>query len=414
MVLIQAERDGNTITPDRGVYLVDLSEKISRKDLIERIDNNLQIELDLFHKGEKMFKPIFKSVRDITNTVSVRKIYEYEKVMFNFNSKYITQPGSKPAMEYIYKTFETFGYKPEYQWFDTRGTRTANVIATLKGTESPDVVYVISSHFDSARPSPGADDNTSAIAVLLETARVLKDNPMPASIIFVAFTGEEAGLLGSRYFVNEAVKNELNLVGALNNDMIGWANDFHLDNTIRYSNAGIRDVQHAASFLFSKMISYDAVYYKSTDAAAYYDFYGDIVGGIGSYPVLGSPYYHQSSDILETINHQLLYEASKSNTAAIMLMASSPSRVKNLRTEDIGKKELLISWDHSPENSIKHYILEYKRGLDKNSEIKTIITSANQIIISKNPDDKTIQIKVKSVNTSGLEGWDWAEVIIEN
>ena len=91
----------------------------------------------------------------------------------------------------------------------------------------------------------------------------------------------------------------MKVVGALNNDMIGWANDDRLDNTIRYSNAGIRDIQHAAAMQFSNLITYDALYYKNTDAAAYYEAYGDIVGGIGSYPVLGNPHYHQSHDLLE-------------------------------------------------------------------------------------------------------------------
>ena len=62
--------------------------------------------------------------------------------------------------------------------------------------------------------------------------------------------------------------DSLKLVGALNNDMLGWANDHRLDNTIRYSNPGIRDIQHAAAAQFSAMITYDALYYKSTDAAA--------------------------------------------------------------------------------------------------------------------------------------------------
>ena len=118
---------------------------------------------------------------------------------------------------------------------------------------------------------------------------------MPATIVFASFTGEEAGLLGSREFVRRAVERKTQIVGASNNDMIGWANDQRLDNTIRYSNPGIRDVQHGAAMLFTKLITYDALYFKSTDAAAYYDAYGDIVGGIGSHPVLSNPHYHQAA-----------------------------------------------------------------------------------------------------------------------
>ena len=48
---------------------------------------------------------------------------------------------------------------------------------------------------------------------------------------------------------------------------------------------------------------FDAKYYKSTDAAAFYDGWGDIVGGIGSYPVLANPNYHQPTDFIETMNY---------------------------------------------------------------------------------------------------------------
>ena len=66
------------------------------------------------------------------------------------------------------------------------------------------------------------------------TARLLAGRPLPESVIFAAFTGEESGLLGSREFVRQAAEKKIKMVGAINNDMIGWTNDHHLDNTIRF------------------------------------------------------------------------------------------------------------------------------------------------------------------------------------
>jgi len=99
-----------------------------------------------------------------------------------------------------------------------------------KGTTNPELVYVVSSHYDSVAVGPGADDDSSGTAALLETARIMARRPQPATIIFASFTGEEAGLLGSREFVRRAVAGRVRVVGALNNDMIGWANDYRLDN----------------------------------------------------------------------------------------------------------------------------------------------------------------------------------------
>jgi len=409
-LLIVSERDGDTITPERGVYLLDFNRKVAKAELLERIETNLASEIDLHKRGEKMYRPIFDAVKSITEQISTARIFEYEKALYDFDSKNISQPGNEPAREYIFNVFKSFGYEPENQWFEARGgVRTANVLATLRGTENPELVYVLSSHYDSNTRSPGADDNTSSVVTLLEAARVLKNHPMPATIVFAAFTGEESGLLGSREYVRQAVENNVKLVGALNNDMVGWAENHRLDNTIRYSNKGICDLQHAAAFLFSKLITYDAHYYKSTDAAAYYQEYGDIVGGIGSYPVLGSPYYHQVTDRLETVNHQLITEVSKTTTASLMLLASSPSRLTGLEVVNRSGDTAEISWTPSPEKYIKHYIVAYgspdepMKNTMKVKEPKAALSGV----------EKGTVVAVKAVNSRNLEGWDWARITIE-
>src|ERR1044071_9257211 len=197
---------------------------------------------------------------------------------------------------------------------------------------------------------------TSIRAPRVRAPRGLAKHPLPATVVFVSFTGEEAGLLGSREFVRQAGVNKWKIVGALNNDMIGWANDQRLDNTIRYSNPGIRDIQHAAAMQFSNLITYDAKYYKSTDAAAFYDGWGDIVGGIGSYPVLSNPNYHQTTDLIETINFQQVAETAKVTAATLVYLASSPSRLKDLKAVKSGAG-VDVTWTQSPEAGVRSYIV---------------------------------------------------------
>jgi hypothetical protein len=284
------------------------------------------------------------------------------------------------------------------------------VLATLKRTAKPELVYVVSSHYDSVATGPGADDDSSGTAALLETARLLAKHPQPATIVFASFTGEEAGLIGSREFVRQAVANNVRIVGALNNDMVGWANDHRLDNTIRYSNAGIRDIQHAAAMQFTNLITYDALYYKSTDAAAYYEAYGDIVGGIGSYPVLGNPHYHQPHDLLDTINHQLVTEVAKTTAATLLLLASSPSRLVDLKAERAGSgSRVTVSWAPSPEHGVQGYIVAY--GPPSRPEAQEMRVRKPTAALS-NVAPGTV-ISVKAVNGRGLEGWDWARVTVQ-
>jgi Peptidase family M28/WD40-like Beta Propeller Repeat len=413
-VLVVAERDGDTVTPHRHLWLVDLSRPVTLAELRQRLDTMRVREAALRAEGTRRFAPIATAVRAAVADVSTDRVYAYEKSLFDFDSKHITRPGNLKAREYLLAQYRSFGLTANPQPFEARvavtqsTVPTANILAVLKGTENPELVYVVGSHFDSRAEGPGADDNTSGTAALLEAARVLSRRPQPATIIFASFTGEESGLLGSREFVRRAKVDSMRLVGALNNDMLGWSNDQRLDNTIRYSNPGIRDLQHAAAFLFTRMITYDAFYYKSTDAAAFYDGYGDIVGGIGSYPVLGNPHYHQPHDELEFENHQLIAEAAKTTVASLMLLASSPSRIGGI-TARAGTNGATVSWTPSPERGIVRYQVRY--GPPNAPERWAVSVTSPRVVLPRAVAGMTVA--VRAVNRRGLEGWDWGRAVVQ-
>jgi hypothetical protein len=410
-VLIGAERDGNTVSPERGVYLVDLQRTVTKTAVLDRLRENLKTETALKTAGTAAFRPIAAEVRRVVSDASPSRIYEYEKALFDFDSKHITQPGNRRASEFLFNTYASFGYQPDYQWFEPRGAlggKTANVTATLRGTVNPDLVYIVSSHYDSVVAGPGADDDSSGTAALLEAARVLAAHPQPATIVFASFTGEEAGLLGSREFVRRAVEGRMHVVGALNNDMIGWANNERMDNTIRYSNPGIREIQHAAAMLFTTLITYDALYFKGTDAVSLYDAYGDIVGGIGSYPVLGSPHYHQVTDLLQNENHQLITETSRTTIATLMRLASSPSRLTNLKLDRSTSSTAVLSWSPAVEKGIASYVVAYGPASDPQRHRLTV----TQPHVTLPQLAAGTIVSVKAVNARGLDGWDWATVTV--
>ena len=402
-MLVVAQRGGDTIAPEQGVYLVRIGDKISKQTLIDRLQVNLKSEQELLAKAEKMFEPIHDSVKGLTEEINLTRLYHYQKDLYDFGSKHMTQPGNQKAIDYIYETLKSFGYEPELQWFNPSGDiETANVVARLEGTEHPDVVYILSSHFDSVQRSPGADDNTSGTAVLLEAARVLANNPQPATIIFASLTAEESGLLGAREFVRVAEEDGLWAHGVVNNDMMGWTRHHRLDNTIRFSNHGIKDVQHSGAILFTDLITYDSRYYRFTDAHVFFDAYGDVLGGIGSYPILGNPNYHQTTDLLETINHRLVQEVSRSTTATLMMLANAPSKVSGLDVLDLGGNQTDASWDPSPESDIDFYIVKYTDQMG-NSHEQTVQGTETTL----NRADLAQPVSVVAVNSRGIQGWDW-------
>ena len=414
VLVIQADRDGDTISPERGVSVVDLTRRVTVADVLARIDRQLAAETELRARMTKAFAPVEKLAREVVGRAAVNRVYEHEKIMVGFGSKHITQPGNARAIDYLEQTYRSYGYQPELQWFTPTALqaskgRTANVVATLRGTEDPHLIYVVSSHFDSVAAGPGADDDTSGTAALLEAARLLAPTPLPVTIMFASFTGEEAGLLGSREFVRLAAEKNLQVVGALNNDMIGWGSESsRMDNTIRYSNPGIRDIQHGAAILFTDLITYDAKYYRGTDAAAFFDAWGDIVGGIGSYPVLANPNYHQPTDFLETMNFRQILETAKVTAATLVYLASSPSRLKDLKAARAGTS-VALSWTPSPESGIRSYVVAYGPAADPLAT-RVTVTAARATLPAL---PAGTHVAVKAVNGRGLEGWDWARTIVQ-
>ncbi len=109
-----------------------------------------------------------------------------------------------------------------------------NVMATLPGTSQPDRIYVVSAHYDSmcADPAdatcdaPGANDDASGTAAVIEMARVMSRQRYDATIVFVAVAGEEQGLLGAAHFAETARINTMDIHAMFTNDIIGGATAF--------------------------------------------------------------------------------------------------------------------------------------------------------------------------------------------
>ena len=127
-----------------------------------------------------------------------------------------------------------------------------NVMATLKGTDANDHrIFIISGHLDSRRTNvmdstgdaPGANDDGSGVAAVIECARIMSQHSFPATIIFVAVSGEEQGLYGSTFMADKAKKENWDIKAVLNNDIIGSNNSSGTDivnnTTVRVFSEGI-------------------------------------------------------------------------------------------------------------------------------------------------------------------------------
>ena len=133
-----------------------------------------------------------------------------------------SQPGNDKAADYIKERLQYYGLATFDQWWSSTGR---NVYAKQMGTEFPNRYYMICAHYDdmpTGTLAPGADDNASGTAAVLEAARILSQYTFPFTIMYALWDEEEQGLIGSAYFANQASAAGDSILGVINLDMIAY------------------------------------------------------------------------------------------------------------------------------------------------------------------------------------------------
>ena len=148
----------------------------------------------------------------LTKEIGDRSIYKYHKL--------------KQAANYIISCFSDLGYEVETQKYNFMDKELTNIIAIPSSKTIKN--YLICAHYDTVTGSPGADDNGSSIAVMLELARLIKEfNIIKTPVKFVAFTAEEPPLfatryMGSRVYAKRAKEEKERIDGVICLEMVGY------------------------------------------------------------------------------------------------------------------------------------------------------------------------------------------------
>ncbi|HKJ44700.1 MAG TPA: M28 family metallopeptidase [Balneolales bacterium] len=189
-------------------------------------------------------------ITNIVNNISAKNIKANILKLVSFKERQTTSDtvsdstGIGAARRWIKSKFDEYskasdgrlqvrydGYLQEPARRIAHPTRIVDVVAVLPGTQpgSKDRMYVVSGHYDSRVSdimndtsfAPGADDDGSGVAAVLEMARVMSKHKFDATIVFMAVAGEEQGLYGSTHFAKEAKEKNWDIAGMFTNDIIG-------------------------------------------------------------------------------------------------------------------------------------------------------------------------------------------------
>ncbi len=224
-----------------------------------------------------------------------------------------------------------------------------NIIAEKRGTVRPDDVYIVGAHLDSRNeeytqnlPSPGAEDNASGCAGVLEIARVLRDVQLDATVYFMCYGAEERGLVGSRFHASHLENDGQlgNIKSMLNMDMISYRRNAETTGVIGTTEV-FQDFGEFVADMGRTYAGYDPMLTLTTCCTDHMSY---IDQGIPATTSQGSdlrnyPQYHTTEDLPIHVDPDLGSKMVKTNLAALVTQAgiSSPIPANLVRSNKSGQ-----------------------------------------------------------------------------
>ena len=272
-------------------------------------------------------------VETIVSLVSSSDLSSDVQSLQDFQTRYASTSNCEASGQYIYNAFSGLGLDDvRFAPFTFSGSYSSrNVVAKKTGETYPGDIVIICAHYDSTSPSasrqtlaPGADDNASGTAAVLEAARVLAAFPVDFTVRFIAFSAEEWGLYGSRAYAAAARQAGESIVGVINLDMIAYANAMPEDLQVIVNPASgwlaDRFLVSAANYgVLGATKTIDASFVYS-DHAPFWDSGYPALLAIEDDP-LTNPYYHKTTDTLDKINLDFFTSATRASVGLLAELA---------------------------------------------------------------------------------------------
>jgi hypothetical protein len=324
---------------------------ISAQELIDNKGNRLQS-----YPNVTTVNPIIQGYIDQVSIVNLENNIRY---MQDLGIRSATSEIALQTQNWLVEQFESYGkldVSVHYFPYNGKMLDAGNVVAMKLGSEFPEEYILISSHYDH-QDGPGADDNASGTAGVLECAKILSQIETKRSILFIPFNCEEFGLVGSFNYAQKCATENMNIIGVFNLDQIGYfpKDQGDINMGVGYSNLAknLFDfyfqvanlyIPNVPTFHFIKGDHYnsDNTSFNMHDYAALYisdsEYNADI------------PCYHKKCDTLGNgVNSlELVVAYTKATIAATAELANGWLPPQNLSAVSSISK-VNVSWDKAPE-----------------------------------------------------------------
>jgi|GEM_PF-586446 len=333
---IDLNKYGEVLMKDGDDYLI----KINEEMFLELIKKRIMIKrlsftpLILKSESSPHYFLIDPYVQAITDEVNPDSILSHVQRLQDFRTRFSIHDSCVAAANYIADKLTIYGCDTVFFQNHT-SAHAPNVVGIKRGQVHPDSIYVVvCGHFDSISDqpfslAPGADDNGSGTAGVIEAARAMNIQKFEYSVRYVAFSGEEFGLYGSEYYAPWARSQGDSIIGVFNADMIAYvdAEPESLEVIAKISNPNcewladffIEAAQYYATLLTRKRMVNSMPY---SDHSPFWGQGYVALCNIEDFGVV-NPYYHTTADSIGAgyNNNDFCTETIKAQVAALSLLA---------------------------------------------------------------------------------------------
>lgn len=342
------------------------------------------------------------SLVNFVKQLSGEKTVVINGITDTIKSRQYQQPGNEKAFQFMKQEFIRFGYQVDSFQFNLTGK---NLMAIKTGYKYPDRWFMLGAHYDNwplTTVAPGADDNASGTATVMEAGRVFSNYTFPYTIVFVLWDEEEAGLLGSTAYVPVIGSNGETLMGYVNVDMLGWDS-----NNDSVADINVRPVAYSYT-LFNKAQFCNTAYNiqlglhtvdpgnGSTDHAPFWYNNHSAIGIDEEYDNDFNAYWHTPADSLGHFNLSFYQKCSKLAYATIAEFA-----LDTVNTVGIKENSLATQFSLYP-NPFTNQITIRSERTDERIERVALFDCTGRIVFEKQLDNLSTTVLVPETLSEGV------------
>ena len=273
------------------------------------------------------------NIADMVSVITQQTSKQTLDELCAFATRYSFAQQCRDAEQYVFDSFSALGLTASFYTYDYLQTTMRDAIGQLTGTAHPDSIIIICAHLDCTSESPntlapGAEDNATGVAVVLEAARAFSIYQTEYTVRFIAFTGEEQGLIGSDRYATAIQRQGEKIKAVINVDMVGYSGPYAEDMHIFCDPVSYGLGALGASIVANYSDLDTITHYEQAprNGSDHYSF------AIRNYPAIffidawddfdWYPYYHTVSDTVGNLNLDQQVKIAQSITALAATLAN--------------------------------------------------------------------------------------------